>query len=266
MLKVFILGFEEPHAVVGKFLFEDERFIYLDDAGKRIKIPHKRVAYVEDWTHIANNTEDSVPFITNKAPRVGAAQPGTPQQMQQALEQTSPQDVAKIGEQLKTVLAQKIEEQQRAAMRSSQVDPEDLDEQTLVHSGEQIDLLLTFSGAKDGQFSLKVPKEIFEGQYTPALGREIFKVPQVQGFMSSEIMLDGLPSIRGTTVAFKVKSARSVGDILAKTDILGKMLGAATKSGSQYKTPFESGFSMAKSPFEEVPEILGKPNPTEDIE
>lgn len=269
MLKVFILGFEDPHSVVGNFLFEDEKYLYLDDAGKKIKIPHKRIAYIEDWTEIGagNNKEESTPFLISKAPR--AQEPAqsealTPQQIKTALSEVGPQDATKLGAQLQSMLAQRLADQQKEAMRASQIEPEDAQEPVAVPlSGQQTELLLLFTGAKEGQYPLKVPVEMFNGQYTPALGREIFKIPDIQAFMSSDIMLDGLPIIKGTTINFKVKPAKTMGDILAKTDVLGKMLSVGNSpllNKQARKSPFESGFSMPASPFEKVPTILGKPN------
>lgn len=273
MLKVFILGYEDPHSVVGNFLFEDEKYLYLDDAGKKIKIPLKRIAYIEDWTafnsegRATSQEQPQVPFVVSqhaKSQEMFSNQSLTPQQIKEALTTAPPQDATKIGEQLKSMLAQRMADQQKEAMRSSQVEPEDLERptQTQHFSGEQIELLLMFSGARDGQYPLRVPVEIFNGQYTPALGREIFKVPDIQSFMSSDIILDGLPVIKGTTVHFKVKPAKTMGDVLAKTDVLGKMLSVGNSTmlnPTPRKSPFESGFSMPSSPFEKVPTILGKP-------
>lgn len=270
MLKVFILGFEDPHTVVGNFSFEDEKYLYLDDGGKKIKIPHKRIAYIEDWTEVGTGATqgETTPFLISKGPKAQQVQQNnslTPQQITNALSEVGPQEATKIGAQLQAMLAQRLADQQKEAMRASQVEPDDVAEPTpaIPMSGQQVELLLLFTGAKEGQYPLKVPVELFNGQYTPALGREIFKIPDIQAFMSSDIMLDGLPLIKGTTINFKVKPAKTMGDIMAKTDVLGKMLSVGNSpllNKQARKSPFESGFSMPASPFEKVPTILGKPN------
>jgi hypothetical protein len=270
MLKVFILGLEDLHSVVGNFSFEDEKYLYLDDAGKKIKIPHKRIAYIEDWAEVGTVSTQggSTPFLTSKstiAQELPRNESLTPQQIKNALSEVGPQDATKIGAQLQAMLSQRLADQQKEAMRASQVEPEDVPDpaSTVQLSGQQVELLLLFTGAKEGQYPLKVPVEMFNGQYTPALGREIFKIPDIQAFMSSDIILDGLPVVKGTTINFKVKQAKTVGDILAKTDVLGKMLSVGNSpllNKQARKSPFESGFSMPASPFEKIPTILGKPN------
>lgn len=271
MLKVFILGYEEPHSVVGNFLFEDERFLYLDDAGKKIKIPHKRVAYIEDWAayspesvQMPQPTES--PFVvskTSKSQEMSSNKPMTSQQINDTLVSMPPQDATKIGDQLKSMLAQRLAEQQRDALRSSQVEPEDIEQDIPLNlSGQQTELQLIFTGAKSGQFPLFVPSELFTGQYTPAIGRKIFTLPEVQVFMSSDIILDGLPIVRGTSILFKTKPAKTLGEITSKMDVLGKMLSVGNSNILNKNTrtsPFESGFSMPGSPFDKVPIILNQP-------
>lgn len=275
MLKVFIVGYDEPHSVVGKFLFEDERFLYLDDGGKKIKIPQRRVAYIEDWTELEITENKDVapsraatqtPFVVSKGQKsqeMFSNEPLTPQQIQNKLAEAGPEDATKIGEQLKQMLSQRLAEQQRNALRSSQIEPDEFDQPLPINlSGDTTSLLLLFTGAKEGQYPLIVPTELFDGHYTPALAREIFRVPDVQAFMSSDIILDGLPLIKGTTVQFKTKTAKTVGDVTAKMDVLGKMLSVgagATLNPAPRTSPFDSGFSMPDSPFKTLPTILGKP-------
>lgn len=275
MLKVFILGYDEPYSVVGRFLFEDERFLHLEDGGKKIKIPHKRIAYIEDWSAFSAtdqvDTPSSAPIISkvNKTNDMGSSTVSA-DRIKQVISDAPRDAVEDLGKQLKEVLNKRLAEQQAAAMRSSQVEPEDLEQPVSVgeSSTESSELLIIFTGAKTGQFPLIVPSDTFAGQYTPTLGREIFKAPQIQSFMSSDIILDGLPLISGTTIQFRTKPAKTMGDITGKLDVMGKMLaiGNSTLLNQVRKSPFDQGFSMPGSPFETLPNILGKPKDESDTE
>lgn len=260
MLKVFIIGYEEPHAVVGNFVWEDEKYLHLDDGGKKIKIPTKRIAYIEDWTELSEEKP-----VAPVAPPRQSFKPKTPEQPRTF----EPDDQAVLGKSLRQMVADKFGDRTNDIMRVSQVEPEDLEStSSQVLAPERTEeLLLVFSGAKEGKYPLRVDANVFEGAYTPMLGRIIFTNPAIQAFMSSEIMLEGLPTISGKTIEFKVKSSKTIGDVLAKADVLGKMLslgvdGALNKP--ERKSVFDQGFSMHKSPFEQVPEILSKPKDSEE--
>lgn len=70
MLKVYLVieGTNRPYAVVGNFLFEDERYFVIDDSGLRKKIPWSRILYIEDTSAIEGQLQLSPPAQDTDAP------------------------------------------------------------------------------------------------------------------------------------------------------------------------------------------------------
>jgi hypothetical protein len=49
MWKVYLKGDEEPGAVIGSYLYEDERWLVLDNHGVKLRLPWRNIRYVEEF-------------------------------------------------------------------------------------------------------------------------------------------------------------------------------------------------------------------------
>ena len=214
MEKVYLKGFERPHAVFGIFLFEDERNRVLGVDGRRIKIPLGNILYVEDisWT----------PFAEVEAPDLEAAQ--LPNKDGGNKPGPAPQNAAGLNK----------------AQIQAQKRPAQLPEKT--------NISVNFVGHKAKAFSIDVPTPILDGKVAE-LTKLIYSDPQVKSFLG-DFQMQGLPVIDGTNVIITTVPLQQKPNMdMAKDKLEATKKLLSTLAPKMPSLGIDTSFSMPGSPF-----------------
>jgi hypothetical protein len=234
-MKVYLKGFKRPIAVLGEPVFEDERFFIIQNDVFRRKILWENILFFEE---MVTPKEPNLP--TDK---ISVDDPKLKSLVKQAIEAKAAKKAAQVAAPNNNV-------------NVSQVEPEDLEQpviQTTAPQQESVDITVVFSGFKNDQITMSVPASLLTGEYTGALGREIFGNASVQSIMGDFVVV-GKPKLDGRNVYLDTKSAQ---ELKGKVDAIGSMMGAVSKAsesmGKFSKLPsmsLDNSFSMTASPFE----------------
>lgn len=190
-MKVYLKGFKRPYAVVGTYVSEDERYLFLYDGDIRRRIPHDNIVHIEDFTEVVMESPAEEPVATQ---RETPKQPESPKEKFQAL----------------------VNEKMRQRKSVNQGPAKALDEITV-----RRDVNIVISGAVERSLKLSIPESVIDDQkYTPALMKEIALNREIKAIMENGIIFDGVPTVSGDNIYINTKNL---------TETAGAKLGAATK-------------------------------------
>lgn len=229
MLKVYVSGFDAPFSIVGEFIREDERYLYLNDNGIKKKIPIRNIVLIEDASELLEAVEEK---------------PVEPPAIQE--------------DTIRSVIAQQVQRQQQRKVppvSASNTDPNINPKKTSV--------LIAVSGVMEENFTIEVNDAALTGNsFNPMLHAEISMHPKVKAIMTNGVIYDGVPTVSNNTIHIKTRHAKDLannaGKILGQAGILGKLASSPViKSGlfqrpnKEYRSDFATNVSgVTSSPFE----------------
>jgi hypothetical protein len=261
MIKVFVTGFNKPHAISGTLVSEDERYMILSDNGVNKRILQERIVYIEEF--------DNVVAAPAPMPIQPAPMPISDREQFVPIAKVEPPSFKDgLQKALKKQREKRVKEAFIPPERASQVEPPV--EAPTYNQEDRMMVEVSFSGVKSGKFDVSIPRGVMTGRYSPALGREIFSYPQIKNvLMDGAAVLDGVPTIKENKVFYNTKPTQSAEkSSQEKIQMVGQMIGAGSqiaglqsamnsppKASSNSFSMSKSGFSMPASPFDAVPTI-----------
>lgn len=274
MAKFVLEGLNTP--LVGDIISDDGISITIrEESGDELEIPRSRVIFVRKDVGAAPRkpiikTGDGSPNPLPPSSSVPPLAPKTEQEKKTEMIRDAFKNMVESKKQKRTPDAD-VKQIMGADAKSlsglSQIDPPP--EPLTYDPNERTSVDVIFEGAKSHAFRLNLPIELMNRGYTPALGREIFKNPEVKSFING-VVLTSVPEVTQTTVTYNTEEISDAGtDVVNKLGVAAKTMSMASSLGGPkpgaFKKPegvYETGFAMKNSPFESLP-ILRQSGPEE---
>lgn len=241
MIKVYIKGFKRPIAVIGEFLFEDERHMVLNDKGIKVKIPHEHIVYTE-W--LAEAIDDFLTKDTTQPNEIVEPAHDTAPARQLPV---SPLDRTQVSETIKKSLLP-----MDPVAISSQTEPEDLIDNSIADAvaatQPMTDIRVEFVSATDTQTAIvSMPFEIAGViGVSPSITKKIFESPDVRAIVNGRFLA-------GPPLRIQNKITYQIREDAAKSSGYGS-LSEVARSLTGMGRPNTISMNMS-NPFKEPPEL-----------
>jgi len=216
--------------VLGEYLTEDERYMFIGHGNIRRRIPHSRIVHIEDFiSDDYENVElDLEPEKSVPSKEAVASKPA---------EKVSPpakpsNKPFNLGELRKTF---------RDGRRNGQI-PELPEESS---SNEEISINVVVTGAEQRNFSILMLEGSFmPDQYSASLAKELSKDLEIKSMLDRGVVFDGPPSVINRNVYIKTKTlASQFSDITDKMALAGKLHEVGQKFMQPEKS-YQTDFAM----------------------
>lgn len=267
-----IPGVAKPHSIMGKRLFEDERYLVIADGNIHRKIPWDNILYIEEVVGLEQEEPTPQPPLPPQAPPPEPPAPPPPSEI--LVDAAAKPKRPRVPYEDLRQMAQESRERQpqtQIQLETAQRNRVNGAPTNVVPGIEQAPLVTAqvfFEGHKEGVFQIDgVPSNLLHGNWTPELSRHIFSNEQVRGFMGG-FNVEKMYVANGN-VYIKNRSVEEelIKPIEEKMKMIGEVQARATKLNEIEQKRFErpsmkldTTFGMTADPFD-APVSLGGNDP-----
>jgi hypothetical protein len=256
-----IPGVAKPHSILGKKLFEDERYLVIADGNIHRKIPWDNILYIEEIVGL-----EEPPQQEHIPPADPPVSPDSTVSHSEVSDATADRPRVSYDD-LKRMAAERRGETpetnyQKEVAQSNRLNGASPEMVASINTGHALrSAQVIFEGFKEGVITVEnVPSNLLTGEWTPELSRHIFGNTSVRNFMGGFNVEKMTVASGNVYIQTRSAGAEKIAEVEDKVKMMGKMQDMAKSLEKTYERPsmkLDNTFGMTSSPFDAPISLAG---------